>query len=104
MQIPEEPYMAILKDCKNYLHGRIMLAKGNKPLTHLDMCKKSNLAWKCLGSSKVIPLGKGFSFTSLEDMRCALAVESWILSPGYFCKYLPRLKTFSSNYEAYYKA
>jgi len=40
VQIPKDVYLAGLEECKNHLYGRIILAKGDKPLTHLDFCKK----------------------------------------------------------------
>jgi len=47
MQILEEAYLMGLEECKSYLHGRIMLVKRDKSLTHLDML---GLAWKSLDS------------------------------------------------------
>jgi len=45
VQIDEDVYLTYLEDCKNHLHGRIVLSKGNKPLNHMDVCKKLDLAW-----------------------------------------------------------
>ena len=45
---------------KNHLHERIILSKSEKYLTHMNVCKNLNLAWKSLGSWKVITLGKVF--------------------------------------------
>jgi len=84
VQIPEEDYLAGLEECKNHLYGRIVLCKGDKPLTHLEVCKKLEWAWRSLGSWKAIPLGKGFyefAFSSLEDLRRVLGVSSSNLSP-----------------------
>ena len=78
--------MAGLEDCKTHLHGRVILSKGDKPLTHLDLTKKLQPVWKALGPWKAIPLGKGFyefEFTSLGDMRWALGMGSLKLSPGF---------------------
>jgi len=75
VQIPEDVYLVGLEDCINHLHGRIILAKGDKSLTHLDFCKKINISWNSLGPWRAIPLGKGFyefAFYSLEDMRRVL--------------------------------
>jgi len=33
-----------LKVCKNQLHGKIVFAKRDKPLTHLNVCRKLDLA------------------------------------------------------------
>jgi len=40
VQVEEEDYLPGLEDCKTHLHGRIILSKGDKPLTHLDLTKK----------------------------------------------------------------
>ena len=32
IQIPKEVYLVGLEDCKNHLHGRLILNKGDKPL------------------------------------------------------------------------
>jgi len=75
-----------LENCKTHLDGQIILSKGDKPLTHLDLTKKLQLVWKVIGPWKAIPLGKGFyefEFSSLEDMRWVLEVGSWKLSSGF---------------------
>ena len=58
VRIDEADYLAGLEDCKTHLHGRVILSKGDKPLTHLDLTKKvtagvenswtmeSNSSWK----------------------------------------------------------
>jgi len=72
VQVDEEDYLAGLEDCKTHLHGRIILSKGDKPLSHLDLTKKLQLVWKAIEPWKAIPLGKGFyefKLSSLEDMR-----------------------------------
>ena len=66
--------MAGLEDCKTHLHGWIILSKGDKPLTHLDLTKKLQLVWKVIRLWKAMFLGKGFyefEFPFLEDMRWA---------------------------------
>jgi len=60
-----------LEGCENHLHECILLTKGDKPLTHLDLCKKLDVAWKHLGQWKIISLNKWFyefAFSSLGDM------------------------------------
>jgi len=46
VQISEEDYLAGLEECKNNLHSRIVLSKGDKSLTHLEVHKKLEGAWK----------------------------------------------------------
>ena len=86
VRIDEADYLAELKDCKTHLHGQVILSKGDKPHTHLDLTKKLQPMWKALGLWKEIPFGKGFygfEFASLEDMRWALRMGSLKLSPGF---------------------
>jgi len=45
----EEDYLAGLEDCNIHIHGRIILSKGDKPLTHIDLTKKLQLVWKAIG-------------------------------------------------------
>jgi len=77
--------LAGLEDCKIHLHGWVILSKGDKPLTHLDLTKKLQSVWKAIGPWKTIPLGKGFyefEFAFIEDMRWTLGMGSLKLSPG----------------------
>jgi len=60
LSFSEQDYLAGLEEYKNHLHGRIVLSKGDKSLTHLEVCKKLEGSWRSLGSWKVIPIGKGF--------------------------------------------
>jgi len=86
VRIVAPDYLASLEDCKTHLHGQIILSKGNKPLTHLDLTKKLQPVWKTLGPWKIIPLGKSFyefEFASLEDMRWALGMGLLQLYPGF---------------------
>ena len=55
IRVEEEDYLAGLEVCKTHLHGRIILCKGNKPLTHLALTKKLHLVWNVIGPWKEIP-------------------------------------------------
>jgi len=46
VQILKEAYLEGLEECKNHYHSKIVLAKGDKSPTHLDVCKMMSLAWK----------------------------------------------------------
>lgn len=77
--------MAGLEACKTYLHGRLMLAKGNTPQKVVDLRSNLMALWSRIGPWNLIFLGKGFyefSFSSLEDMQSVLAVGLWNLQPG----------------------
>ena len=39
VRIDEADYLAGLEDCKTHFHGRIILSKRDKPLTHFDLTK-----------------------------------------------------------------
>jgi len=86
IRVEEEDYLTGLEDCKTHLHGRIILCKGNKPLTHLALTKRLHLVWDSIGPWKAIPLRKGFyefEFSSLEDMQWVVEMGSWQLSPSF---------------------
>jgi len=86
VRIDETDYLVGLEDFKTHLQGRIILSKGDKCLTHLDLTKKLQPVWKTLGPWKTILFGKGFyefEFASLEDMRWAFGMGSLKLSPGF---------------------
>jgi len=40
VRVNEAYYLGGLEDFKTHLHGWIILSKGDKPLTHLDLTKK----------------------------------------------------------------
>jgi len=78
VRVNEQNYMVDLEDCKTHLDGWIILSKGDKPLTHLDLTKNLHLVWKAIGPWRAIHLGKcfyEFEFSSLEDMQ-------WVLEMG----------------------
>jgi len=86
VRIVEANYLVGLEDCKTHLDGRVILSKGGKPLTHLDLTKKLQQVWKAHGPWKAIPLGKGFyefEFASLEDMRWTLGMGSLKMSSSF---------------------
>ena len=43
VRIDEADYLARLEDCKTHLLGRVILSKGDKLLTHLNLTKKLQL-------------------------------------------------------------
>lgn len=85
IKIPEDEYRAGLEGCKNHLHGRIILSKGDLPLKLIDFRAKLASLWKHLGHWSVIPLGKEFyefSFVSTDDLRSVWSIGSWSLKPS----------------------
>jgi len=68
VQIAKKVSLVGLEECKNHLHGCILLTKGDNR-THLELCKKLKVTWKHFGQWKAIPAGKGvceFAFSSLK--------------------------------------
>lgn len=43
---PEEEYKVSIELCKNHLHGRLVLFKGNSPLKLQDLNGKLDIIWK----------------------------------------------------------
>lgn len=80
IKIPKEEYRAGLEGCKNHLHGRLVLSKGDAPIKANDLRLKLSSLWKPLGQWNLIPLGKGyyeFSFSSVEDLCSVHSIGSW---------------------------
>jgi hypothetical protein len=71
IKITLEEYELGLAECKKNLHGRLLLNKGDKPVTAQDLKSKLPALWKTSNQWRMVPLGRGFyefQFTSYEDM------------------------------------
>ena len=85
VKIPEDEYKARLEGCKNNLHGRLSLSKGDTLLNYQYLHIKLEKVCKPMGKWRMVPLGKGyfdFSFACLEDICRVLAMGSWPLNLG----------------------
>ncbi|KAF1897548.1 hypothetical protein Lal_00036990 [Lupinus albus] len=85
VKIPEDAYQDGLKRCRSHLHGRLILAKGDKPMKFVDLKTKLMDLWSMVGKWSMISLGRGFyefTFSSVEDMLSICATGSWNLKPG----------------------
>jgi len=60
--IHEVDYLVGLEDCKTHLHGRVILSKGDKPLTHMDLTKS------CSRCGRLLDRGKQKVFMSLSSL------------------------------------
>jgi hypothetical protein len=63
-----------LANCKKNLRGRLILKKGDRPLTTCDLKVKLFGLWKTTNPWRLVSLGRGyyeFQFTSYEDMQHA---------------------------------
>lgn len=91
IRITQLVYEAELDDCKSHLHGRVVLQKGETPLTAMTLKQKLDGLWPHLQSWSVTPLGKGyfeFNFQSMEEMKKVWASGVINLKPGmlkFFC-------------------
>jgi hypothetical protein len=97
IKIPEESYQAGLERCKNNLHGRLIMAKGDKPLRLNELREKLIQAWAPVEQWQITPLGKGFYefyFQSREDLNRIWSIGTWNLKPG-----LLRLSAWTSDFK-----
>jgi hypothetical protein len=60
IKISEDLYQSRLANCNNYLHGRLVLSKGDKPLSFKELHAKLLHLWKSLDRWKMIPMGRVF--------------------------------------------
>ncbi|KAK2440164.1 hypothetical protein QL285_011606 [Trifolium repens] len=60
IKISEEVYQSGLANCSNYLHGRLMLSRGDNHLSSKDLREKLLQLWKPIDQWKMSPLGRGF--------------------------------------------
>ncbi|CAI8594626.1 unnamed protein product [Vicia faba] len=89
IKIPKEDYKISLESCKNHLHRRLILSKGDPPLKLQDLRCKLDTFWKPLSKQKIVSLGRGFYefvFSSTEDAQRVCAALSWSLKPGFLKK------------------
>jgi hypothetical protein len=97
IKIPEESYQAGVERCKNNLHGRLMMAKGDKPLQLNELREKLIKAWAPIEKWQITPLGKGyyeFYFQSREDLNRVWSTGTWNLKPG-----LLRLSAWTNDFK-----
>ncbi|AES65738.1 transmembrane protein, putative [Medicago truncatula] len=82
----EDVYQSCLVNCSNYLHGRLVLSKGDKSLSSKDLYTKLLQLWKPLYRWKMIPLGRvfffKFCFSTADDLRSVWSNDFWNLKPG----------------------
>ncbi|KAK9279866.1 hypothetical protein L1049_013549 [Liquidambar formosana] len=87
VKITESAYRSKLADSKTNVLGRILLPKGAKPLTVLDLKAKLVPIWNMIGEWRLVSLEKVYfdiHFYRLEDMRKVWAGGNWNLNPGLF--------------------
>nr|KYP34863.1 hypothetical protein KK1_044124 [Cajanus cajan] len=85
IKIPEDAYHEGLRRCSKHLHGRVLLAKGQKPLKTVDIIAKLSKLWSHLAGWSIISLGRGFfelEFKNDHDIGMVLAAGPWSLDPG----------------------
>lgn len=85
VKISRVAYESGLAACKTHLHRRLILHKGDAPLTTQALKAKLSNQWPQLQNWNLIPLEKGFfelNFNSVEDMRQIWALGTINLKPG----------------------
>jgi len=85
IKIPEDLYQSGLSNCTNYLHGRLVLSRGDKPFSSKDLREKLLRLWKPIDQWKMVPLGRGFfefRFCSADELRSVWSNGAWNLKPG----------------------
>jgi hypothetical protein len=85
IKISEDVYQTGLANCNNYLHGRLVLSRGDHPVSSKDLRDKLLHLWKPIDCWKMIPLGRGFfefRFSCAEDLRTVWSSGAWNLNPG----------------------
>jgi len=90
VKISRATYESALAACKTHLHGRVILRKGDTPLTTQALKVKLNNQWPHLQNWSLIPLGKGFfefNFSTIEEMRRIWSLNTVNLNPGLLCFY-----------------
>ena len=85
IKISEDVYQSCLANCNSYLHGRLVLSRGDKPLSSKDLREKLLRLWKPIDQRKMIPLGRGFielCFSYADDLISIWSNGAWNLKPG----------------------
>lgn len=85
VKISWEEYESGLAACRSNLHGRLILHRGDSPLTTKSLKLKLSDLWPSLKYWRVIPLGNRFfvfKFQSVEDMCKILALGAVNLRLG----------------------
>jgi hypothetical protein len=101
IKISEDIYQSSLAICNNYLHGRLVLSKGDNPLSSKDLREKLLQLWKPINQWKMIPLGRGFfefRFSCDADLRSVWSSGAWNLNPG-----LLRLSRWSPDFNPFHQ-
>jgi len=57
IKISEDVYQFGLPNCNNYLHGRLVMSQGDKPLCSKDLRDKLSHVWKPIKPWKLVPMG-----------------------------------------------
>ncbi|KAK2357831.1 hypothetical protein QL285_095068 [Trifolium repens] len=99
IKITQHEYEKGLADCKKNLHGRLVMNKGDKPLSARELSGKLSSVWKTANQWKMISLGRGFyefQFVSFEDMRLAWSMGTINLKPGVL-----RLSKWTNDFNPY---
>ncbi|PNY02418.1 putative NBS resistance protein [Trifolium pratense] len=85
IKITQSEYEKGLAEYKKNLHGRLVLNKGDQPITATDLRAKLSMLWKLSGPWRMTSLGHGFhdfQFSSFQDMWIAWSAGTMYLKAG----------------------
>jgi hypothetical protein len=60
IKILEEVYQSGLSNCDNYLHGRLVLSRGDKPFSSIELARKTLAIMETYRPMEDDSLGSGF--------------------------------------------
>jgi len=102
IKIAEDAYQSNLVNCNNYLHGRLVMSRGDKPFSSRDLREKLLQLWKPMNQWKMIPMGRGFfefRFSNADDIRSVWSNGTWNLNPRllHLSRWSPIFNSFNQN-------
>ncbi|XP_057787970.1 uncharacterized protein LOC131005166 [Salvia miltiorrhiza] len=92
-------YLKEVKEFEFALRGRLLLRKGDKPRSTMELKLELQDLWRLTSHWQLIPLGKGYftlRFTSAADFTIAKAKMVWELSKGHL-----RLRKWTRNFDPF---
>lgn len=85
VKITDDVYVRGLNFCKTNLRGRLVLNKGDTPISSKDLTARLQKLWKVNGPWHLTSLGRGFYeffFNTPDDMKTVWAAGTVSLKPG----------------------
>ncbi|XP_057785686.1 uncharacterized protein LOC131003194 [Salvia miltiorrhiza] len=99
LKIPKALYLEEVKSSEHALTGRLLLGKGDKPRSTMELKSELQQLWGIVSAWQLIPLGKGYytlRFTTATDKPIAKEKAIWELSKGNL-----RLREWTCNFDPF---